>query len=176
MIAVTFLLLALLIWQAQCSFELQVVEDVMEGIIVGYIEGAVPDLAVCLKDAGNVYNDINAAIRALQMDNGMQTEIKAALKDLGNAIISLAEAIKPCHSIVSEVESLITQVEKDFIDPANILFQVGEDLLIHGISIYDEIKDGVTLWENGSYFSSGKEFGEALHLLLNGRRLKALRH
>jgi hypothetical protein len=175
MFTITFLLLALLVYQAHCSFQLKVVEDVMEGIVVGYIEGAVPDLATCLKDAGSVYYDIDAAIRALQMDDGIDTEIKAALKDLGNAIISLAEAIMPCHSIVSEVESLITQIENDFIDPTGFVFQIGEDLLIHGISIYDDIKDGVSLWENGSYYSSGKQFGLSLHLLLNGRRLAALR-
>jgi hypothetical protein len=164
-----FFLLAVCACASAASWEWQISVDVFEGTLAGFFNEAAPDISACADQTINVYSDFQQAMSLLKTDQNTVDEIEQGLGVISSALSHVQALIQDCGGIFPEIQKLESTLGS-FSNPVTLVFHVGEDLIVNGVNIYDEIMQAVSLWENQSYRQSGYQIGEALEQLLIGNR------
>ena len=151
------------------SEEWEITIDMFEGIISGFFSEDLPDLKSCADDTVNAYDDFANGIALLHTDENELTKVTQGLSYLANAITTIQNLLTDCRGVETEINKLVSTVSS-FSNPVTLTFHVGEDLVVNGYDIYEEITQAVSMWEAGSYTQCGVEIGEALEKTLIGRR------
>ena len=148
----------------------KVTVDVFEGVLQGFFgSGTYPELKHCASDASDAYTDISDAISLIK--KWTVDDVIDGLEELGNSMDVLKSALTDCKASEKELADFVAAVEDGFHHPGQVIVHVGEDLIVHGQQIYEEISTAIEDFEGESYRDAGVQIGGALDLLFNGRRL-----
>jgi hypothetical protein len=77
-------------------------------------------------------------------------------------------AVGDCKGIVMDLKKLEDMVEI-FASPLSFVYHVGKDLLINGVSIFKNIEDAITQYNNQNWEQFGIDIGEATAKTLLGQ-------
>jgi hypothetical protein len=142
------------------------VAEIVNGVLMGALKAEhADDLVTCLKDADRTVEDLNEAYHDFKLKTAAGTA--SGLVALGHAMEDLGHDVEECASVVHLFETIVTW-SHTFTNPISFAFHVGEDLLLNGVQIYDDIEDSITSWENGSYEKFGEDVGDALAKIIVG--------
>jgi len=74
-----------------------------------------------------------------------------------------------CENAGSIDIPLLIQMGEIFANPEQLAIQVGTDILLNGVSIYKDITDAITNFNNSDYFAFGEDIGDAFSLVFFGK-------
>jgi len=95
------------------------------------------------------------------------SDVENGIKELGNAITSVAADMDACKIAITDAEKL-DNMAKNFKNPLEFAWHAGKDLLINGKDIYADITDGMTAYDSGNYQTFGNDVGKALSSIFVG--------
>lgn len=117
----------------------------MEGVFVGAIQAeGMNNTLACLSGAENVAEDIYNAVQEFEKETA--SSVTAGLKLLAKAISTVADDIKSCEGIKADFTKLKAMLYV-YNSPYTFAYHVGKDLLLNGVSIYQNIKDGIAAYK-----------------------------
>jgi hypothetical protein len=146
--------------------------QVLEGLLVGVIDAEVPDLETCVNDVlEDIGYDIVEAVTELNDNEARQVE--ASIRAIGQGVASLADVVQECGLAAHEIEQLQT-IGANFANPATFAYHVGKDLLVNGVSIYNDVELAIQDYQDELWFDMGVQVGTAIALAVLGSDLPVL--
>lgn len=132
--------------------------------IIGFLEGVameekLDNLDTCLVDGETLwgyYQDAEIQCKQLSFSS-----IKKCVQDMGAAAKLLPSALKACEGAPADLKKL-EDMAKVFLNPVDLVYNVGKAIFLDGTNIYHEVTDGVSMYEKSDYLDFGKDFGLAL--------------
>mmetsp|Transcript_5266 Transcript_5266/g.8645 ORF Transcript_5266/g.8645 Transcript_5266/m.8645 type:complete len:341 (+) Transcript_5266:143-1165(+) len=141
--------------------------EVLEGIIVGAIDSEVPSLQTCVNDVlEDIGRDIVESVKQLEDQESLRLA-KKSIHMIGDSFVSLADVVSDCGLAVQEVEKL-QNIGANFADPVTFAYHVGKDLIVNGVSIYDDVQLAITDYHDENWFDMGVQIGSAVALAMLG--------
>lgn len=111
--------------------------QMMEGILLGFGQSAVPDFSSCLKDDEKEMQLIEDAISRLKSKEAK--EVLKAIEDLGAALEALPKAIHECKGSIQEIRRLISAIES-IKSPVSFAFHCGKNIVVNHVDIYNHVE------------------------------------
>jgi len=152
-------------------------EDVLEivgGVLKGAIDADFADLDQCIDDGEGIITDVENAVNHFKSKN--INDIIAGLKDVGDILTKVEDALKSCEAIEGDFEKL-KQMAAYFSSPSGALIHIGKDIVVHGIDIYHEVTAAVKAMEEKQYYNFGYNVGKAgAQILLGEQKVEATAH
>lgn len=147
------------------GLSLSQVAQIVEGVLQGALSAESSDLVSCLGDAETVIGYLNTAFHDLEERTASGTA--AGLVALGHALEEVEPIVSDCASITNEWSTIVNWAHT-FTNPISFAMHVGEDILLNGTDIYNDIEDAITSWNSGSYEKFGEDVGDALAKVIVG--------
>lgn len=97
-------------------------------------------------------------------------DVKKGLKELGQALEALPEAMEECKVSISEVQK-IKDVLKTFKSPISFAYHVGKDLVVNGVQIFEDIEEAIADYKLGEFKEMGQSVGKAMQRLIIGNNI-----
>jgi len=94
--------------------------------------------------------------------------IADGLVALGHALEDAGSAARDCASIKSDWAT-ITSWASNFTNPLSFAIHVGTDILVNGVTIYNDINGAIAAWESQQYETFGEDVGNALAKIIVGQ-------
>lgn len=82
---------------------------------------------------------------------------------------TISNGLASCEAAVEVDIPELVEMGQIFKSPSELIVQVGKDLLLNGRSIKKDISAGISDFDAELFEQSGKDFGEALSLVLFGK-------
>ena len=117
---------------------------VFEGVVYGIVED-IPEIGECITGAFGAADDIVEAVKAFK--NGGASNVKKGLKLVGEAIKEIPDVMKACMSMPEEIEK-IEKLIASFSNPWTFAYHVGEDILVNGVNIINEVNTAISAYDN----------------------------
>jgi len=131
----------------------------LAGVVEGIDEGLnFHEIEACIHDDEEIAGHIIKAVELFISHS--KSDIAEALKELGIAMKEIPKAVQDCLGASHDVTNIIAIIES-FANPGEFIFVVFKNLIIHGIEIYHEIKQGVDDFHAQKWEASGIQFGTA---------------
>lgn len=167
-IQLVMLVCVLFAWRCSPTPTQEAVE-VVEGILVGAFGEIGHEVQQCLKDGEEIFLDVEEAIK--DFERGDRDSIIAGLVKIGEALQLLPKEVKDCESI-PEVIKDIEKIAEEFMNPEELIIQIGTEILWHGVSIYKDITDCVSQFKRGAYEPAGEDIGDIIKILFIEMKLE----
>lgn len=157
--------LAILLTFARSSATEEAIE-VLEGILVGAFGPVGKEVRTCIKDGEVIFKDIESAIGHLEnaVSKHSKTELIAGLKSIAAALKLVPEEVKDCKALPTVVKD-IEKIVAEFSNPVELVIEVGEKILWHGISIFRDVDNSVKDWKAHQYYKSGEDIGDIIKII-----------
>merc|ERR1719491_1500701 len=110
---------------------------VVEGVLMGALDAEFADIEHCIDDGEAVITDLKAAYKHLSAKDAK--DVIEGLKDVGKSLFVIKKAMSDCKGIVTDFTKL-GEMAAEFSNPATAVVHIGEDILIHGVDIYHEVR------------------------------------
>ena len=140
---------------------------VVEGVLMGALDAEFPDLEHCIQDGEKFYHDVENAYKHLKSKNVKQ--VIEGLKDIGDGLMTIKKAMSDCKGIKKDWAKL-EEMAAVYSNPESAVVHIGKDLVIHGHSIYKELKESIKDYEKSprDYYGFGFNVGKAAAKILVG--------
>lgn len=91
------------------------------------------------------------------------------LKDIGDGLMTIKKALSDCKDIEKDWAKL-EEMAAVYSNPESAVVHIGKDLVIHGHSIYKELKESIKDYEKSpkDYYGFGFNIGKAAAKILVG--------
>ena len=150
---------------AVASINVSELEQILQGIVVGALDEAVPSFGDCFADAEKMIGDVEDAVKDFK--KGSFSSIKSGIYAVGDAVGDFGTTLQTCESSVQDAEKLVDMASK-FSNPWSYVFHIGKDILLNGVDIYGYVTAATTAWDSGDYYTFGVNVGEALDAVFIG--------
>ena len=142
---------------------------ILGGFVVGAF-GRYTSIETCYDKTMGIWGNFNLAIKDFRDDDFIS--IIEGLKDLGEALYKIPDAIKACKEI-REIASKLKSLAVYFAHPSLLVVKAGENIFWHSISIYDEVKGAISSYDKKDWFAMGRNLGKIVDLVfLQAHRFK----
>ena len=144
------------------------VTELVEGILIGALEKQkVDDVDACLQDINPLVTTMTAAVK--DFEDGGFSKICKGIDELGHFISDVATAMENCEAIATgdDVTKLKSMADV-FLHPKKLVWDSAKNVLLNGVSIYDDIKAADSDLDAGNYEEAGKQFGTMAATVLYG--------
>ena len=119
--------------------EIADVVELIDGVLVGALEAEhVDKLATCIKDINPLVTDIQGAVQ--DFEDGSFHKIAAGIDELGHFISQVSTVMEDCEKVGSDDLDKLKKMGDAFLHPVHLLIDAGKNVLLNGVSIYDDIK------------------------------------
>ena len=146
----------------------QDVLEVIEGVIFGALKTeGITDIETCVKDVSPLVTDLEAAFK--DFEDGSFHKIAAGIDELGHFLTQVSTTMEDCEKIMSGDD--VAQLKKmgdAFLHPVHLLIDAGKNVLLNGVSIYDDIKTASTDFDDKKYEEAGEVIGDIAAKVLWG--------
>lgn len=130
-------------------------------VMLGVLQGAGFKVEVaCVEEAVHTTRDLTAAIELLAKKD--KKDVAAALKELQQVLGEAPAALASCKESEQNIKALVALLKK-LGSPESIAIEVGKNILLNGVPIYDEVKAALADHAAGQCEQMGEEIGEVLH-------------
>merc|ERR1719223_736627 len=148
------------------------VVHVIEGVLMGALDAEFKDIEHCIQDGEAVITDAENAYKHLASKNAK--EVIEGLKDIGMALAEIKKAMTDCKDIEKDWAKL-GEMAAEFSNPETAVVHIGNDLLLHGKDIFNEVKESINAWEKDpiDYYNFGFNIGKAAAQVLIGAEEEA---
>lgn len=135
-------------------------QQIFIGLAEGLADAILPDLALCILDADNVYSDFKSFATHLHLS---VSDVKTALHDLGEGLKYFDASMSNCHvaEISKKVAEFTAKVTSIFGD-----IEVATEIVVNGINIYEDLSGAVHAWEDANYLQVGYKVADAIVAVL----------
>jgi len=146
----------------------QDVIDFVEGLALGM---GFPMGDECIDAATDLMIQMDAAYDLIEERTAIS--MAKAVKLIAVALAKdVTPATKSCGATKKQIMDLIDAL--DIMEhPKEFVYHMGKDLVLNGVDIYNEINASVAYKEESDYSNMGKSIGEALNLIIVGKKMKA---
>ena len=142
--------------------------DMIDGFLIGALGTEhIYDVDICVEDLDPIAHDIDEVFNCFSSLDSFEKVVEGVAK-IGIFITDLKTALHDCESVSKTDLDNLEKMGELFLHPKQLFMDIGRNLFMNGIDIYNEIKTGKADQENGWYLQAGKAFGEAASLLLWG--------
>ena len=146
----------------------QDVLEVIEGVLFGALKTeGITDIETCVKDVSPLVTDLEAAFK--DFEDGSFHKIAAGIDELGKFLTQVSTTMEDCEKIMSGDD--VAQLKKmgdAFRHPVHLLIDAGKNVLLNGVSIYDDIKTASADFSDSKYEEAGEVIGEIAAKVLYG--------
>ena len=141
--------------------------EIVGGIIMGAakVEG-LDNIMDCVSDAEAIYQKSELAVAQFKQHSASSTI--EGIKELGDVIDEVADAIKDCKAIRDDLTK-IAKMAAVFKSPMSFVYHVGHDIIVDGTQIFDQVADAVVDFKGQNWYKFGQDVGEAASLTLLGK-------
>lgn len=139
---------------------------VLEGVLVGALNTEFPNVETCISDIlKDVGEDIITAIKSIDEE---EDSVKDSLELIGVSFVTLADNIvDDCGLAIEELQTLRT-IGANFADPVTFAYHVGKDLIVNGVSIYNDVETAIQDYQGEEWYDMGVQVGSAVSLAILG--------
>ena len=138
----------------------QFAEGFFNGIF-GTVEGAVK----CIRDIKTVASEVETTVTDLKAHQYI-----TAIEEIGTIAGGLSTDIQDCSSASTEAQQLAQQLETlyDNASAWDITFEVGKNILVNGVDIYNDITGAISSYDSADYYTMGSDIGVGMKLAAVG--------
>ena len=126
-----------------------------------------PHLEKCIADTDTIGYDLYDAVE--DFIKGDFESVREGVARIGDAVEAIADGIGECKEAVQDDIQTLVKMAQIFKNPAELVVQVGKDILLNRKSIKKDIDSFKTDFAVKSFEQSGRDIGEALALVLFGK-------
>ena len=142
------------------------------GLVEGFFIGAfdfhgMTDIGHCVSDANPVEQHFENAMRGFW--NGSYQEATKAVDSLGLAVSDIGDMLDHCGKIDHHDYEQIQRMAEAFLHPKQILLEATESLIINGVNVFEDTREGLHDYRLGKWLDAGEHFGQASAMLLYGK-------
>ena len=142
------------------------------GLVEGFFVGAfdfhgMTDVAHCVSDANPVEQHFENSMRGFW--NGSYQEATKAIDSLGLAVSDIGDMLDHCGKIDHHDYEQIQRMAEAFLHPKQILLEATESLIVNGVNIFEDTREGLHDYRMGKWLDAGEHFGQAAAMLLYGK-------
>ena len=131
------------------------VAEVIDGVLVGALEAEhIDSLETCIKDIDPLVSHMTTAVE--DFEAGSFHKIAAGIDELGKFVSQVATTMEDCDKISSDDVDKLKKMGDAFLHPKRLLIDSAKNVLLNGVSIYDEIKTASKDLSAGSYEAAGE--------------------
>jgi len=142
------------------------VAQIVNGVLMGALKAEhADDLLTCLKDSDRAVQEFNEAYQDFR--KGTISGYADGIMALGHAVEDLGHSVEDCSSVAHEWQTVVNWAHS-FSSPITFAMHVGEDILLNGVDIYNDIEDAITSWETDQYEQFGEDVGDAIAKIVVG--------
>jgi hypothetical protein len=142
------------------------------GLIEGFFIGAfdfhgMTDVAHCISDANPVEQHFENAMRGFW--NGTYQEATKAIDQLGLAVSDIGDMLDHCGKIDHHDYEQIQRMAEAFLHPKQLLLEATESIIVNGVNIFEDTREGLHDYRMGKWLDAGEHFGQAAAMMLYGK-------
>jgi len=93
--------------------------------------------------------------------------VKAGINLIGEMVDQVQGDIKDCEVSVEDAKKL-AEMADNFKSPWSFAYNVGKNILLNGVDIYNEIASAIDFYDKNDYYNFGYQVGEALEEVIIG--------
>ena len=131
------------------------VVELIDGVLVGALEVEhVDNLETCIKDINPLVTHMTTAVQ--DFEDGSFHKIAAGIDELGKFVSQVATTMEDCDKVSSDDVTKLKKMGDAFLHPKRLLIDAAKNVLLNGVSIYDEIKTADKDLTAGSFEAAGE--------------------
>ena len=131
------------------------VAEVIDGVLVGALEAEhVDNLETCIKDIDPLVTHMQTAVE--DFEAGSFHKIAAGIDELGKFVSQVATTMEDCEKVSSDDVTKLKKMGDAFLHPKRLIIDSAKNVLLNGVSIYDEVKTASKDLSAGSYEAAGE--------------------
>ena len=136
------------------------VMDIIGGFFVGMGSSVTaPDIAPCVTNTDVFGGWIEQAV--VDFSKHTFDGTKDGMMDLSNAMGALPPFIQKCVPAAIETEQIIVKASVAWAHPLNLLYHVGENILVNGVEIFADVSKAMGDYQSGNWYDFGFRIGQA---------------
>ena len=113
--------------------------ELIDGVLVGALEVEhVDNLETCIKDINPLVTHITTAVQ--DFEAGSFHKIAAGIDELGKFISQVSTTMEDCEKVGADDVAKLKKMGDAFLHPKKLLIDSAKNVLLNGVSIYDDIK------------------------------------
>jgi hypothetical protein len=154
--------------QADTTHDDAKIAGLVEGFFVGAFDfHGMTDVGHCISDANPVEQHFENAMRGFW--NGSYQEATKAIDQLGLAVSDIGDMLDHCGKIDHHDYEQIQRMAEAFLHPKQLLLEATESLIVNGVNIFEDTREGLHDYRMGKWLDAGEHFGQAAAMLLYGK-------
>ena len=131
------------------------VAEVIDGVLIGALETEhIDSLETCIKDVDPLVSHMHTAVQ--DFEDGSFHKIAAGIDELGKFVSQVATTMEDCDKVSSDDVTKLKKMGDAFLHPKRLLIDAAKNVLLNGVSIYDEIKTADKDLTAGSFEAAGE--------------------
>ena len=131
------------------------VAEVIDGVLVGALEAEhIDSLETCIKDIDPLVTHMQTAVE--DFEAGSFHKIAAGIDELGKFVSQVATTMEDCEKVGSDDVAKLKKMGDAFLHPKRLIIDSAKNVLLNGVSIYDEVKTAAKDLSAGSYEAAGE--------------------
>ena len=145
---------------------MQEAEQVMQGILVGTFGDLGRKATGCMQDAQLVFENLATAVDGFEkaIVSVSREQLVSAMQSVGRVLAEIPTAVRDCEEVPEVVKGL-EKIAAAFMVPEELVIDVGENILWHGIAIYRDVNDCIKQFRNDRYEAAGEDIGNIIRLV-----------
>ena len=150
-IAITLIIAAASAQEQLATPNLKEITKLVDGFLIGALQTEeVYDLDICLKDVNPLVTDMTTAIADFK--DGSYYRITDGIYQLGQFVSQIKVVTKDCSRALREEDlDKLKDMEEAFLHPKQLILDVGEDLVVNGVEIYQDVKKGIQFFDDSKF-------------------------
>ena len=142
--------------------ELKIAEHIVElidGVLVGALEVEhVTGLETCIKDVNSLASHMTTAVE--DFEAGSFHKIASGIDELGHFVSGVSTTMEDCKKVGADDVAKLKKMGDAFLHPKKLIIDSAKNVLLNGVSIYDDIKTADKDLIAGSWEAAGEKFGK----------------
>ena len=131
------------------------VAELIDGVLVGALQAEhVDNLETCIKDIDPLVSHITTAVK--DFEAGSFHKIAAGIDELGHFVSQVATTMEDCEKVGSDDVDKLKKMGDVFLHPKRLIIDSAKNVLLNGVSIYDEVKTTALDIGRGSFEAAGE--------------------
>merc|ERR1712051_806383 len=131
------------------------VAKVVDGVLIGALETEhIDSLETCIKDVDPLVSHMHTAVQ--DFEDGSFHKIAAGIDELGKFVSQVATTMEDCEKVSSDDVDKLKKMSDAFLHPKRLIIDSAKNVLLNGVSIYDEVKTADKDLTAGSFEAAGE--------------------
>ena len=134
------------------------VAELIDGVLVGALATEhVDNLETCIKDIDPLVSHMHTAVQ--DFEQGSFRKIAAGIDELGKFVSQVATTMQDCEKVGSDDVAKLKSMGDAFLHPKKLIIDSAKNVLLNGVSIYDDIKATDADLMAGKFEAAGEKIG-----------------